>query len=105
MSKKQNPTQNTTPQVICTHPDDVKHVVALPDYALEVEFFDGTKGKVLMKEMLFSPKVGVFKVLRDIEKFNQVFIDHGAVTWPGELDLAPDSTYTAIKENGVWILK
>jgi len=28
-------------------------------------------------------------------KVNQVFVDHGVVTWPGELDLAPDATLLA----------
>jgi hypothetical protein len=25
--------------------------------------------------------------------FSQVFIDHGAVAWPGDIDLAPDAMY------------
>ncbi len=28
--------------------------------------------------------------------FRQVFIDDGAVTWPGEIDLAPDAMYAEI---------
>jgi hypothetical protein len=28
--------------------------------------------------------------------FAQVFIDYGAVAWPGEIDLAPDAMYAQI---------
>jgi hypothetical protein len=28
----------------------------------------------------------------------------GAVSWPGDLDLAPDAMHAAIKEHGTWIL-
>jgi hypothetical protein len=33
-----------------------------------------------------------------------VTIEHGAVTWPGELDLAPDAMHDAIRQHGVWVL-
>ena len=34
---------------------------------------------------------GALAPLRDVEFFEQVFIDYGAVAWPGEIDLAPDA--------------
>ena len=34
-----------------------------------------------------------------------VLIDHGVVTWPGELDLAPDAMHEAIQQHGEWILQ
>ena len=37
--------------------------------------------------------------------FAQVGIDHGAVTWPGEIDLAPDAMYDEIKASGQWVLE
>lgn len=105
MSTKSRSTQNIAPDIICKSPDDVKRVKALPDYCLEVEFFDGTTGTVFMREMILSPKAGVFAALRDPELFNQVFVEYGVTTWPGELDLAPDAMYEAIKKDGVWVLK
>jgi hypothetical protein len=36
--------------------------------------------------------------------FSQVHIDHGALTWPGDVDLAPDAMYDAIKTHGEWVL-
>lgn len=52
-----------------------------------------------------SPKAGVFSELRDISIFNEAHIEYGAVTWPNELDLAPDAMYDTIKNSGVWILQ
>lgn len=34
--------------------------------------------------------------LRDAAFFRQVFVDHGAVAWPGEIDLAPDAMYREV---------
>jgi hypothetical protein len=34
---------------------------------------------------------GALAPLRDERFFGQVFIDYGAVAWPGEIDLAPDA--------------
>jgi hypothetical protein len=51
-----------------------------------------------------SPKAGVFAALADPLLFAQVQLDYGAVTWPGELDLAPDAMYAAIQEHKVWAL-
>ncbi len=68
---------------------------------LFVRFADGTKGNVC-----FLPEhlTGVFERLKDPEYFNKVFVSEGVVTWPDELDLAPDAMYGAIKKNGEWIL-
>jgi hypothetical protein len=45
---------------------------------------------------------GVLAPLGDLRFFEQVFIDHGAVAWPGEIDLAPDAMYqeVAMQEAG-----
>jgi hypothetical protein len=32
----------------------------------------------------------------------QAFLQWGALTWPGELDLAPDAMHDAIKETGLY---
>jgi hypothetical protein len=82
----------------------VTKVEALPEFRLRVAFADGSTGMVDMAGLLHSPKAGVFAALLDTSLFNQVTIEHGAVTWPGELDLAPDAMYDAIREHGVWAL-
>ncbi|WP_353237993.1 DUF2442 domain-containing protein [Limnohabitans sp.] len=78
---------------------DVKPVAPL---ALKVEFADGTVGKVQFEA---SHLTGVFAALKDPSIFQQAFIDGGAVAWPGNLDLAPDAMYQAIKSHGEWVLR
>ena len=82
----------------------VTAVEALPGFRLQVEFTDGLKGLVDLSGLVHSPKAGVFAALADPLLFAQVQLDYGAVTWPGELDLAPDAMYAAIQEHKVWAL-
>ena len=82
----------------------VTAVEALEGYRLKVGFADGTEGMVEMKTLLHSPRAGVFAGLVDPAKFAQVYVENDAVTWPGELDLAPDAMYGAIREAGRWVL-
>jgi hypothetical protein len=67
-------------------------------------FMDGTEGYVDLSRRVESRSSGVFSALKDEAFFAQVYVDFGAVTWPGELDLAPDAMYDAIKAHGEWIL-
>ncbi len=67
---------------------DTKFVKPLPDYRIYVEIEDGRKGIFDMKPYLDR---GVFRELRDMHYFNQVGIHFGAVTWPNEQDIAPET--------------
>lgn len=78
----------------------VASVSHLPGYRLRVRFNDGTEGVVSMGGFINSPEAGVFEVLRDEALFAQVTLRLGAVTWPGDLDLAPDAMYEAIRKTG-----
>ncbi|HWE85379.1 MAG TPA: DUF2442 domain-containing protein [Terracidiphilus sp.] len=73
-----------------------------PPLALAVRFLDGTEGTVRFEPSYLS---GVFEALKDPEIFRQVRVDMGAVTWPGEIDLAPDAMYLEIKRSGEWVLR
>ena len=97
--------KNITSEMICVVPWQVTKVKPLKDYKLEVMFIDGTHGFVEMEQMIMNIEAGVFASLRDINTFNQVYLEYGVTTWPGELDLAPDAMYDEIKSNGTWILK
>ncbi len=78
-------------------------LVVLPNFRLQVSFVDGTEGIVDMGRFLSSDLTGtVFEPLKDEENFAQAFLEFGSVTWPGEVDLAPDSMYHAIGEYGVY---
>lgn len=83
----------------------VKEVTPLDDYSLNVKFMDGLQGFVNILQLVNSDKAGVFEALKDKDYFKQVYVEHGVVTWPGELDLAPDAMYMEIKKNGKWIVK
>ena len=68
---------------------------------LEVKFVDGLQGEVIFKP---SHLTGVFESLKNETYFRQVAVKQGVVTWPGELDLAPDAMHAEIKKQGHWIL-
>jgi hypothetical protein len=76
----------------------------MQDFRLRVRFVDGVEGVVEMSGRVKSPTAGVFSKLADPDLFAQVFVEHGAVTWPGELDLAPDAMHDEIAAKGLWIL-
>jgi hypothetical protein len=63
------------------------------DYCLFVRFEDGLTGHVRLRQENLT---GALAPLRDVQFFNQVFVDSGAVAWPGEIDLAPDAMYEDI---------
>jgi hypothetical protein len=75
-------------------------IEAKPAYRLQLRFVDGTVGIVDMSALVNSETSGVFASLREPAKFETVRIEHGAVAWPGEIDLAPDALYAAIKLRG-----
>jgi hypothetical protein len=79
-------------------------VEVLPDYAVRVGFPDGTTGLVRMKNLIMSEDAGVFASLRDPDVFARAYLDYGAVTWPGEIDIGPDAMYDEIKARGEWVL-
>ena len=81
---------------------DVTSVQPEHHLTLTVKFSDGLQGTIWFKP---SHLTGVFESLKDEEYFNKVFVNHGVVTWPGELDLAPDAMHTEIKKNGCWVLE
>lgn len=70
---------------------------------LEVQFNDGTSGRVEMRQLVNSPGAGVFAALTDPALFKRVFVELGAVAWPGGLDLAPDAMYADIRRDGVCV--
>ena len=105
MRKESIAEKNRTPGIVCTAPWRLTKVTPLSNYKLNVEFIDGTHGTVEMSDRIFSHKSGVFAKLKDTKLFNQVYLEYGVVTWPGEIDLAPDAMHDEIKQHGKWILQ
>jgi hypothetical protein len=64
---------------------------ALPNYRLELVFDNGERGIVDLASYVGR---GVFRAWQDFNVFEQVHVTpEGAVEWPGEIDLCPDSLY------------
>lgn len=95
---------NTPSGIKCLAPWRLTKVTPLQNYILEVEFTDGTHGFVEMHNFVMSEKAGVFSVLKNKDLFNQVYLTYGVATWPGQLDLAPDTMHDEIQAKGRWIL-
>jgi hypothetical protein len=101
---EENPTVELTPTIVPKMPWRLAFVRALPGYRLKVRFNDGLQGTVDMSALIRSPKAGVFARLADDAEFSKVRVEHGAVTWPAGLDLAPDAMHAAVKAHGEWKL-
>ena len=67
---------------------DVRIVRPLPDYRIYVELEDGREGIFDLKPYLDR---GALRELRDVHYFRQVGIQFGAVTWPHDQDIAPET--------------
>ena len=39
------------------------------------------------------------------ELLTKAYLDSGVVTWPGNIDIAPDAMYREIKQHGQWVLR
>lgn len=72
----------------------VKSVKPLDDYMLLVEFDSGERRMCDIKPLLLKP---VFAFLADKAKFDNAYVEYGAVTWKdsdgNEVDICPDKMY------------
>jgi hypothetical protein len=73
---------------------DVKTVRPLRDFRIYVELADGRRGTFDLRPYLDH---GVFRELKDPTYFNQVGVSFGAVCWPHEQDIAPETLVTGLQ--------
>jgi hypothetical protein len=73
----------------------------IEDRAMQVRFVDGVEGVVRFGPNFYR---GVFAHLVDADRFAEARVEMGAVTWPGELDLAPDRMHDDIVALGECVL-
>jgi Protein of unknown function (DUF2442) len=74
----------------------------LPDFKIEVSFSDGTSGMADLGPRLSQGPLGDgLDPLCETETFSKVYLEHGALTWPGGIDLAPDAMYQRIRASGI----
>src|SRR5271154_2508763 len=72
-----------------------------PNYKIEVTIADGTCGLAdLFPRLSQGPLGDGFDALCDATVFAKACLEHGALTWPGGIDLAPDAMYQRIRESG-----
>ncbi|MEE1273734.1 MAG: DUF2442 domain-containing protein [Olegusella sp.] len=71
---------------------DVASVRPLPDYKLDLLFGDRKHGIFDVAPLLGQ---GVFQRLKDINTFNRACVEYGTITWPGDVDIAPEALYVS----------
>lgn len=69
---------------------DVVSVQVGADYALLLEFENGEKRLFDMRPYLDKKP---FIRIKDVPLFAQARVDYGTVTWPGNIDIAPETLY------------
>ena len=69
---------------------DVTRVTATDDHQLAIEFENGECRIFNMRPYLVKPPFGP---LNDIALFKLARVENGTVTWPGDLDIAPETLY------------
>lgn len=72
-----------------------KKVRSLGEYKIEVEF---TNGEVRVFDVSPLLNLPVYEPLKNRSYFERVFVEHGIVQWPNEIDISPDMLYLDSKE-------
>ena len=71
---------------------DIIELEYLGEYRLRLTFKSRETGFVDLSE--YATYGGVFSRFADLDYFRQVYIDSGVLTWPGDIDLAPETIYS-----------
>ena len=79
----------------------VAEMAILDGHTMQVCFVDGVKGMVRFGPHFYR---GVFADLLDYARFSEARLEMGAVTWPGERDIAPDRMHDDIMAHGECVL-
>ncbi|MDB0516274.1 DUF2442 domain-containing protein [Ralstonia solanacearum] len=85
-------------------PWEVTEAIPKPGFRFMVRFVDGLTGTVDLGQLIHSPGAGVFAALADPELFAKLYVQSGVVTWPGDIDLAPDAMHRQIQQHGCWVI-
>ncbi|GAA4467417.1 hypothetical protein GCM10023093_23330 [Nemorincola caseinilytica] len=68
-------------------------VQAMHGYKLMVRFEDGVSGEVDLRDLVEN---GIFRELKDVKKFQNVYINGSAIAWSDELEIDADNIYAEI---------
>ncbi|OGS96684.1 MAG: hypothetical protein A3H31_07985 [Gallionellales bacterium RIFCSPLOWO2_02_FULL_57_47] len=88
--------------VTAAAPWRVRAVSVQPSYRLSITCTDGTSGIVDMSALVKSSNAGIFAALQDVQLFQQISIELGALTWPNGADLDPVWVHEEIGKNKTW---
>jgi len=81
---------------------DMAIIDTCPDArAMHVRFIDGVEGTVRFGPLFYR---GVFADLVDPARFAEARVEMGAISWPGERDIAPDRMHDDIAAHGECVL-
>lgn len=69
---------------------EVNSVEIIPDFGLLLTFTSGEQRRFDMRPYLRYP---VFRRLENPGVFSLAHVDYGTVTWPGDIDIAPETLY------------
>jgi Protein of unknown function (DUF2442) len=69
---------------------EVNSVEIIPDFGLLLTFTSGEQRRFDMRPYLRYP---VFRRLENPGFFSLAHVDYGTVTWPGDIDIAPETLY------------
>jgi len=69
---------------------EVNSVETVPDFGLLLTFATGEHRRFDMRPYLSYP---VFRRLENPGFFSLAHVDYGTVTWPGDIDIAPETLY------------
>ena len=69
---------------------EVNSVVAVSDFVLILTFNSGERRCFDMRPYLHYP---VFHRLKNPGYFSLARVDYGTVTWPGDIDIVPETLY------------
>lgn len=69
---------------------EVDSVETVSDFGLLLIFSDGERRRFDMRPYLHYP---VFRRLENPGFFSLARVDYGTVTWPGDIDIAPETLY------------
>ena len=71
---------------------DIIDLKYIDGYQLKLTFKDGESGIVDLSA--YSERGGVFRNFSDLEYFRKVYVEHGVLCWPGDVDIAPETIYS-----------
>lgn len=69
---------------------DVIEFKILDDYEILITFENNESRKFSCKHLLNERP---FHILKDKILFNRVFLEHGTLCWPNDIDIAPEYLY------------